>query len=147
MHAQVDEPADHAAAGHQQHAVQSHRGIERADLERRVDQDQQRPADAHDHVGEEPPLHLAQAVQRPHVLAQRIAEQRQHHHAAGHTQPVADVVARLEVTLTREQPGAADERADQQIDPEIARRVMPRARLRLRGGGHGGFQGAAHGWT
>jgi hypothetical protein len=128
----MDEPADDAAGDDDDHAVERHAGIERADVKARVHEDQPRPADAEKQVDPEPPLHFAQAPHEAHVFAQRVAEQRQHHRAAGHGDPVAQVVVGLEQLQLGELPGRRDEQGKQRIEQDVApARVLTTLRLRL----------------
>jgi hypothetical protein len=46
MNARVNEPANDAAAGHDQHACHRHRGIYRIDVKAGMEQNEKRAADA-----------------------------------------------------------------------------------------------------
>jgi hypothetical protein len=131
---QVEEPAHDATSRHDQHAEQRHRRVHRAKAESGVQEDQQRTSDAENHVDDEPPLHLAQALHEAEVLPERVREKQQHHHAARHAHPVADVVARTVVAHAGKAPDANDEQRQQNIQRDVAEQ----AQLLLRGCGRGG---------
>ena len=128
----VDEPADDAAEHDDHHAVERHAGVEGTDPEGRVDEDQPRPDDTHRQMEPEPPLHLAEPAHELEVLAQRIDEQHQHHGAADHGDPVAEIVAGFKQFQLGDLPGRNDEGDEQRIDVEVPLAGRPLGFERLR---------------
>ena len=131
VHAAVDpavqEAADEAARRDQGHADEGDRRIERAELEPRMQHDQQRAGDSHRHVHDEEAARVAPDPERAHALAQRIREQQQHRDAAGDAEPVAQVRSRLPPSGRRARQGRHEQQSDDHEHQAVAA-ARPRRR-------------------
>lgn len=91
VNAHVNIAPRYPAQRHDNHRVEGYLAIQGLRAEGGVEQDDQRSANAADHVGYQPEAHRAKAPCPAKVLANRIEKLKQHHRAANDSEPIGEV--------------------------------------------------------